>query len=282
MDTSEKKKKSTKAPKKFTIYPIRQQEDYYVPPKVLIAPFDELVNKGGGNLLLIGPPSSGKSVYANNLILSEEAFKDCFNMMYCISPCINDDLSSCYLKDAMDFVETEYSEELMKGIYDNIMSVPVKERKLSLVFLDDCLDSFKAHRDFISKVTATIRHMKTVCIFSLQKLFGVPTGPRANVTLSVIYYIPSHKEYKQVEQFHSFFGGEANFRVHYEEATKIRYGCLLCDFRNLRLYKHGANTVKPEMLWAKYNDDGSEWNGASADADETAEKKNVPKEYKQQ
>jgi len=82
-----KPKKPKKPPKKFTIYPIRQQDDYYVPPKQLIAPFDELVNKGGGNLLLIGPPSSGKSVYANDLILSEEAFKDCFEMMYCMSPC---------------------------------------------------------------------------------------------------------------------------------------------------------------------------------------------------
>ena len=118
--------------------------------------------------------------------------------------------------------------------------------------------------------------MKTVCIFSLQKLFGVPAGLRANVTLSVIYYIPSHKEYKQVEQFHSFFGGEENFRIHYKEATKIRYGCLLCDFRNLRLYRHGANTVKPELVWAKYNEDGSEWTGTfSNNVDNNTDNKNV-------
>ena len=42
---AEKKKQLKKPPKKFTIYPIRQQDDYYVPPKQLIPPFDELVNQ---------------------------------------------------------------------------------------------------------------------------------------------------------------------------------------------------------------------------------------------
>jgi len=256
-----KDKKSNKAkPTEFKIYPIKKQEDFYKPEKELIAPFDELVNKGGGNMIVLGPPGSGKSIYINNLILSEQAFKGIFNgACYCISPTIYDDLSSCYLRDAMDFIETEYSEPLMKGIYDNIMCIPAKDRGLSLLLLDDCLDSFKSHRDYISKVTAVIRHMKTISIFSLQRLKGIPSGLRANTTISIIYYIPSHKEYKQVEEFHSFFGGEKNFREHYETATGQRYGCLVCDFRNLRLYKHGANTSRPELLWAKYDEDGNPW-----------------------
>ncbi len=254
------KKKNSKKPSSFKIYPIKKQMEFYTPPKQLISPFDELVNKGGGNLIVIGPPGSGKSIYINNLILSDQCFKDCFNgAMYCISPTIYDDLSSCYLRDAMDFIETDYSEALMKGIYDNIMGIPAKERGLSLCLFDDCLDNFKSHRDYISKVTAVVRHMKTICMFSLQRLKGIPSGLRANTTISVIYYIPSHKEYKQVEEFHSFFGGEKNFRKYYEEATSQRYGCLLCDFRNLRMYKHGANTSRPEMLWAKYDDNGNPW-----------------------
>ena len=260
-DKQLKQQKSSKQkPTEFKIFPIKKMEEFYKPPKELIAPFDELVNKGGGNLIVLGPPGSGKSIYINNLILSDQAFNGIFNGgMYCISPTIYDDLSSCYLRDAMDFVETEYSEALMKGIYDNIMGIPSKERGLSLILLDDCLDSFKSHRDFISKVTAVIRHMKTISIFSLQRLKGIPSGLRANTTLSVIYYIPSHKEFKQIQEFHSFFGGEKNFLEHYTTATNQRYGCLVCDFRNLRLYKHGANTSKPELLWAKYGEDGNPW-----------------------
>jgi hypothetical protein len=261
MDTTKKKKIAKNNPNKFKIYPIKKQDDFIKVPKELPPPFNECVNKGGGNIIILGPPGSGKSVYLNNLILSEECFKDCFDgATYCISPTINHDLSSCYLKDAMDFIETEYSEELMRGIYNNIMSVPKDERGLSLILLDDCLDQFKSHRDYISKVTATIRHMQSIAIFSLQRLKGIPSGLRANTTVSVIYYIPSHKEYKQVEEFHSFFGGEQNFAEHYNSATSIKYGCLVCDFRNLRLYAHGANRAKPELLWAKYNDDGTAWN----------------------
>tara|TARA_R110000824_G_scaffold46573_1_gene133623 strand:- start:2154 stop:2975 length:822 start_codon:yes stop_codon:yes gene_type:complete len=254
------KKNKLKKPTTFKILPIKKQEQFYRPPKQLIEPFDELINKGGGNLICIGPPGSGKSIYINNLILSDNAFKDCFNgAMYCISPTIYDDLSSCYLRDEMDFIETDYSEALMKGIYDNIMSIPTKDRGLSLCLFDDCLDNFKSHRDYISKVTAVVRHMKTICMFSLQRLKGIPSGLRANTTISVIFYIPSHKEFKQIQEFHSFFGGEKNFLEHYTNATNTRYGCLICDFRNLRMYKHGGNTNRPELLWAKYNSDGTEW-----------------------
>ena len=29
----------------------------------------------------------------------------------------------------------------------------------------------------------------------------------------------------------------------------------------MRMYKHGGTTTRPELIWAKYNDDGSPWNG---------------------
>jgi len=251
---------------RFTIYPIKKQEDFQKPPKELPAPYDECLNKGGGNIIILGPPGSGKSIYANNLILSEECFKDCFDgVMYCISPTIKNDLSSCYLEDAMDFVEEDYSDELLEGIKNNIMSIPKDERGTKLVLIDDCLDRLNRHRSYVSKFSSIIRHLKTVAIFSLQRLKGIPSGLRANTTVSVIYYIPSHKEYKQIEEFHSFFGGEQNFREHYEKATGIKYGCLVCDFRNLKLYRHGADTTKPELMWSKYNDDGSAWTPPSAD-----------------
>ncbi len=73
------------------------------------------------------------------------------------------------------------------------------------------------------------------------------------------------KEYKQIEEFHSFFGGEENFREHYETATSIKYGCLVCDFRNLSLYAHGANRSSPELLWRKYDDNGNAWTPPNAD-----------------
>ena len=251
---------------RFTIYPIKKQNDFIKLKKELPKPFDELVNKGGGNCIILGPPGSGKSVYLNNMILSEECFKDCFDgAMYCVSPTINNDDSSCYLKDAMDFIEEDYSDELLKGIYNNIMGIPKQERGLSLVLFDDCLDSFKSHRSYVSKFSSVIRHLQTIAIFSLQRLKGIPSGLRANTTISVIYYIPSSKEYKQIEEFHSFFGGEKNFREHYETATNIKYGCLVCDFRNLSLYAHGANRSSPELLWRKYGDDGQKWTPPNAD-----------------
>ncbi len=256
-------KNSDKGNAKFKIYPPKKQIDFYKPPKRLIAPFDEMVNKGGGNMIVLGPPGSGKSVYLLNVLMNDQCMKDIFDGgTYCISPTINDDLSTgAFFKSYFDFIDDEYTEDLLKGISRNIQSVPAEERSLSLVLLDDCLDTFKGHRDYVAKFSSIIRHLKTIAIFSLQRLKGIPAGLRANTTISVIFYIPSSKEYKAVEEYHSFFGGEQNFRKCYDEATKVKYSCLLCDFRNMRMYKHGGNTSKPELIWAKYNDDGSPWTG---------------------
>jgi len=245
-----KKEKSNQ----FKIYPIKQQVQFYKPDRDLIEPFNSLTEKGGGVVLVIGPPGSGKSVYVNNLILSDQALKDLFHGgTYGISPTINDDVSSVYLKDYLDFIEDEYSEPLMRGIVKNIQSVPVDDRHLSLILLDDCLDAFKGHRDYISKATAICRHLKTIFIFSLQRLKGVPAGMRANTTIAIIYYIPSDKELKSVTEYCSFLGGEKNFLEKYKEATAVRYGCLLCDFRGFKMYKHGADLERPELIWSMYD-----------------------------
>ena len=243
---------------KFKIFPIKQQIEHYKPDRELPEPFNQLTEKGGGVCLVLGPPGSGKSVYVNNMILSDQCLKDLFHGgTYGISPTINDDLSSVYLKDYLDFIEDEYSEELMRGIVKNIQSVPAKDRHLSLVLLDDCLDAFKGHKDYISKCTAICRHLKTIFIFSLQRLKGVPSGMRANTTLAIIYYIPSDKELKAVAEYCSFLGGERNFLKYYHMATSVRYRALICDFRGFKIWQHGAGMDKPELLWRMYNDDGS-------------------------
>ena len=249
-------------PKGFKIHPIKQQMEYYKPPRELPEPFNQLTDKGGGVCLVLGPPGSGKSVYVNNLILSDECMRDIFHGgTYGISPTINDDLSSVYLKEYLDFIEDEYSEPLMKGIVKNIQSCPPEDRHLSLILLDDCLDAFKGHRDYIGKATSICRHLKTIFIFSLQRLKGVPASMRANTTLAVIYYIPSDKELKAVAEYCSFLGGERNFLEKYKQATSVRYGCLLCDFRGFKMYRHGADLNQPELIWQMYLDSGEAANG---------------------
>ena len=43
----------------------------------------------------------------------------------------------------------------------------------------------------------------------------------------------------------------------YKEACGIKYGFLLADFRDMKLYKWGANRPEPIEIYSRYNEDGT-------------------------
>jgi hypothetical protein len=85
----------------------------------------------------------------------------------------------------------------------------------------------------------------------------VPSGIRANISHSVTYNQPSAKEFAALLDLHSAFGGEDNFIQMYQEACSVRYGALLCDFRNMIAYKQVPDTGEIVELYRRYNEDGS-------------------------
>lgn len=240
----------------WRIYGVRKEEDFKKIDRDLPRPLQTMLEKGGGCVMISSPPGSGKSNLISNILLREELMRDLFvGGLYIISPTIENDLTSKHLKEYADFTSTDYSEELVEQIFNNIMEQDNDDRELSCLLLDDCLGHIKQN-SFMNRWASTVRHLRNLCIFSLQALKGLPPTVRSNVSHSIIFYQPSTKQLNDIIELHSNMGGEKVFRQLYEEATAEKYGFLLCDWRDMKAYKWGANLPEPIEIWSRYDDDG--------------------------
>jgi len=52
-------------------------------------------------------------------------------------------------------------------------------------------------------------------------------------------------------------GGEDLWTQMYEEATAKKYGFLLNDFRDMKVYKWGGDLTEPIEIWSKYDENGN-------------------------
>ena len=246
----------------FKIYPVRKEEDFIKLDRELPKPFDSLFSSNGSVVGIFAPPGSGKSNLISNLILRDEYFKDLFpNGVYIVSPTILQDLTSAHLRQYADFVETEYSEQLIKEIMENIMSGsdPLdqdEERGMSCVILDDILGLIKQVNSVCNRLASTCRHLRSVVFFSLQAVKGLPATIRSNLSMTLVFHQPSKKQFNDIVELHSLLGGEENFIRCYNEATSVKYGYLIANWRTMELYRHGGDCDEPELLWAMFNSSG--------------------------
>tara|TARA_R110000787_G_scaffold148684_2_gene262566 strand:+ start:314 stop:1156 length:843 start_codon:yes stop_codon:yes gene_type:complete len=249
--------------KDFKIYGVRKEEEFMKVDRELPPPYDTLFSSNGSVTGIFAPPSSGKSNLISNLILREEFFLDLFeNGVYIVSPTIDQDISSVHLKRYADFTSTEYSEELVKQIMGNIMSGDDpedadEERGFSCVVLDDILGMIKPMNSICNRLASTCRHLRSVVFFSLQAVKGLPSTIRSNLSMTIVFHQPSQKQYSDIIELHSLMGGEDNFIRCYNQATEKKYGFLLCDWRKMKMYAHGADLAVPIELWRAYDDDGN-------------------------
>tara|TARA_R110002073_G_scaffold295296_1_gene461169 strand:- start:1448 stop:2302 length:855 start_codon:yes stop_codon:yes gene_type:complete len=242
----------------YKIYGVRKMDDFAPIERELPRPLHTMLEKGGGVLALFAPPGSGKSNFISNLLLRDDFFKDLFEGgLYIISPTIMNDLTSCHLRDYADFTETQYSEELVGGLFQMLMDTPNDEKALSCLLLDDCLGSIKMN-SICNRVASTCRHNRQLVIFSLQAIKnGLPSSIRSNISHTITFYQPSSKQLADVVELHSMMGGEENFLKCYNEATAEKYGFLLSDFRDMKLWKWGGQTDEPELVWSRYDENGN-------------------------
>tara|TARA_R100000353_G_scaffold103562_1_gene74886 strand:+ start:2011 stop:2862 length:852 start_codon:yes stop_codon:yes gene_type:complete len=243
----------------YRIYGVKKKQDFLKVEKELPRPLQTMVERGGGCLQIFSPPGSGKSNFLVNLFLRESLFKDVFEGgVYLISPTAESDLTSEALRDYADFVETECSEELLEGIYRNIMSVPKEDRLLTAIIMDDCMGSNAGRmHSILQKMISANRHMKTLFVLSTQSVKSINPNIRSCCSHSLIFYQPSQKQMADLTELHSFFGGEKEFEKNYEKATTPKYGFMLNDWRDLKSYAWGAERDEPEVLWSRYDEDGN-------------------------
>ena len=161
-----KQLKETKKKGDFKIYGVRKEEEFIKLDRELPKPYDSLFSSNGSVVGIFAPPGSGKSNLISNLMLRDEYFKDLFpNGVYIVSPTILQDLTSTHLRQYADFVETEYSEHLIKEIMENIMggNDPTdedEERGMSCVILDDILGMIKQVNSVCNRLASTCPSLK--------------------------------------------------------------------------------------------------------------------------
>ena len=181
-----KKLKEQKIKKKdYKIYGVRKEEEFMKIDRELPPPYNTLFESNGSVTGIFAPPGSGKSNMISNWILRDEYFKDLFtNGIYVVSPTIEQDLSSVHLKRYADFTSTEYSEDLVKQIMENIFqgsdpTDPDEERGFSCVVLDDILGMIKPQNSVCNRLASTCRHLRSIVMFSLQAVKGLPATIRS-------------------------------------------------------------------------------------------------------
>ena len=245
--------------KDFKIYGVKKKTDFLEIKKELPRPLHTMLERGGGAVGIFAPPGSGKSNLLSNLFLRDEFLKDMFDGgFYIISPTAKSDLTSEHLMEYADFVEEEMTEELLGGIYNNIMAIPKEDRQLSCILMDDCMGS-RAMRQYtvLNKMISSNRHMKTLFMFSTQSIKSLNPNLRSCLSHSIIFYQPSNKQFNDCVELHAFFGGEQEFIKNYKIACNPKYGFALCDWRDLKMYAWGADLSEPKLLWSRYDDKGN-------------------------
>ena len=251
------KLKEQKIKKDYKIYGVRREEELNKLEKELPEPLENLLNKGGGCLMMAAPPGSGKTNFLVNLFFNENLMKDVFKGgTYFISPTAYNDLTAKTMVDNFDLVSADYSEELVKGIHDMIMEVDKEDREYSTLVLDDVLGLLRINT-FVNNWASRVRHLRNLLVLSTQACKSIPPTCRSNISATCIFYQPSSKQLNDLAEMHSMMGGEEMFLKCYEEATSAKYGFLWCDFRAMVMYKWGADLSEPIKLYSRYDENGN-------------------------
>mgnify|MGYP004452570471 CR=1 FL=1 len=251
---------SKKGKSDLKIYPPRKFQDFVKIDRDLHPFYQTMFDKNGAVLFIAAPPSSGKTSYISNLLGREIYFKDLFDSgIYVCSPTIHNDIGAGVIRAMADHMETEFTEEYAHAVFNLLSGGDDEDEEgngLSCLLFDDCMGSFKQNT-FVGRICSMCRHLKTLVIFSNQRVVGVPANIRANISHTVTYNQPSSKEFQKLVELHSCFGGEQTFIDAYNDACNVRYGALLADFRAMKLYKQVPDTGEIIELYSRYNDDGS-------------------------
>jgi len=252
---------SKKGKSDLKIYPPRKFQDFVKIDRDLHPFYKTMFDKNGAVVFIAAPPGSGKTSYISNLLGRETYFKDLFDSgVYVCSPTIHNDIGAGVIRAIADHMETEFTEEYARAVFKLLSggddADDAEGNGLSCLLFDDCMGSFKQNT-FVGRICSMCRHLKTIVIFSNQRVVGVPANIRANISHTVTYNQPSSKEFQKLVELHSCFGGEQTFIDAYNDACNVRYGALLADFRAMKLYKQIPDTGEIVELYSRYNDDGS-------------------------
>ena len=153
-------------------------------------------NRNGNITVMCGPPGSGKTNLLMNMFLDKNFYKQKFNNVYLVSP------ESSFLsiknhpfKDH-DKVHYELTEELIDGIYDELLSIKKENKKMqySCLIIDDHAADLKIKpiQSALKRLLVKSRHVSCSVIFTLQSFNLMPLTLRKLVT-NLVLFKPKNK-----------------------------------------------------------------------------------------
>ena len=214
------------------VLPIKEDEDDKPKLHHPYLPEVGVGQKGKGScLLLLSPRQTGKSTVISNMLLNDKFYgPSFFDETYIISPTINLDRSSRFLKKKFVCFD-QYHPDIIKGILETQMSFSDDERPEIAIFLDDCVGIMDKE---IANLATRSRHYNIKLLAVSSQKFRGALDPvlRANVTDIIVGSpFPNMRDLTAVaEEYGDQYGGADNWMKLYKEATPNKY-----DFAYMKL-----------------------------------------------
>lgn len=182
-------------------------------------------------IILIGRTQSGKTTFTLNLLTQDWAYKNQFDLIYIISPTINEDPT---IREWIDLPEDqligEFDEKFLETLFNAQRELVQENRDTApevLLILDDVIAEVNFKKNLtIGKIATRGRHIKISMIVNTQKHTAIPRVLRDNVSLVVFFSGLSFTELESVSR--EFFPGKP--QIFKEFTSKNRFVLIKNNF----------------------------------------------------
>ena len=160
--------------------------------------------KNGSIVVMCGPPASGKTNLLMNMMIDKNFYKQKFHNVYLVSP----ESSFMSIKNHPfqdhDKVYHELTEDLIDGIYDELLSIKKETKKIqySLLIIDDYASDIKSKsiQSALKRLLVKSRHVSCSVIFTLQSFNLMPLTLRKLVTNLILFKPKNNKETESLNE----------------------------------------------------------------------------------
>lgn len=195
-------------------------------------------------MIIYGSVGVGKTSTAIQLIMDDECFGNCWDILYCVANTIFQDTKLYSIRNSNKSVLVDnYSDEAINMIIEN----QTKENEddyvpYGLLFLEDALSNkggCSCNHSAISKLATNFRHKKLCILINAQSINQISSMIRSQVNSVFLKKLRSKKEIDKFGDQYGAWVGIENFYKMYEYAfgkAEQKYNMLYFDLDNMLVW----------------------------------------------